>query len=119
MIIITHHIHHNKIAEIGDELIILRNEDDGLQLVGEIYYAGYDTLIMYDHQFTPDFWDLKNRLAGAILQKFTNYKIQLAIIGNFTAVQSASLRDFIRESNKRKHINFANSLADALELFYN
>ena len=33
MIIITHHIHHNKIAEIGDELIILRNEDDGLQLI--------------------------------------------------------------------------------------
>ena len=73
----------------------MRNEDDGIQLVGEIYYAGYDALIMYDHQFTPDFWDLKNGLAGAILQKFTNYKIQLAII------------------------NFANSLADALELFNN
>ena len=55
MIIITHHIHHKKIAEIGDNLIILRNEDDGIQLVGEIYYAGYDALIMYEHQFTPDF----------------------------------------------------------------
>jgi hypothetical protein len=119
MIIITHHIQHKKIAEIGDNQVILRNEDDGIQLVGEIYYAGYDALIIYEHQLTPDFFELKNGLAGAILQKFTNYKIQLAIIGNFSAIQSNSLRDFISESNKRKHINFVESLSDTLELFTN
>lgn len=119
MIIITHHIQHKKIAEIGDDLIIIHNEDDGVQLVGEIYYAGYDAIIMYEHQLTTAFFDLKNGLAGAILQKFTNYKMQLAIIGNFSATQSNSLRDFIRESNKRKHINFVASLSDALLLFSN
>lgn len=119
MIIITHHIQNKIIAEIGDNKVVLRNEDDVVQLVGEIYYAGYDALIVYEHQLTPDFFELKNGLAGAILQKFTNYKIQLAIIGNFSAVQSNSLRDFIKESNTRKHINFVESLTDALKVFTN
>ena len=119
MIIIDHKIQDKKIAEIGDNQVIINNEDDGIQLVGEIYYAGYDAIIMYENQLTTAFFDLKNGLAGAILQKFTNYKIQLAIIGNFSATQSNSLRDFIRESNKRKHINFVASLSDALLLFSN
>lgn len=119
MIIIDHKIQDKKIAEIGDNQVIINNEDDGIQLVGEIYYAGYDALIMYEHQLTPAFFELKNGLAGAILQKFTNYKIQLAIIGNFSAIKSKSLRDFINESNTRKHVNFVESLTDALEVFTN
>nr|WP_280739939.1 DUF4180 domain-containing protein [Pedobacter borealis] len=53
-------------------------------------------------------------MAGEILQKFSNYRVSLAIIGDFSPYQSKSIKDFIYESNKGKHINFLGSAAEAL-----
>ena len=62
----------------------------------------------------PDFFDLKTRFAGEILQKFSNYDVKLAIVGDFSKYSSKSLRDFIYESNKGKLIFFADNLNTAL-----
>ncbi len=59
---------------------------------------------------------LKTRLAGEILQKFVNYNIKVAIIGDFTTYTSKSLRDFMYESNKGKDIFFSPSVNDAIEI---
>lgn len=59
---------------------------------------------------------LKTRLAGEILQKFVNYNIKVAIIGDFTIYTSKSLRDFMYESNKGKDIFFSPSVNDAIEI---
>jgi len=61
----------------------------------------------------PDFFDLKTGFAGEILQKFSNYKVKLAIIGDFSSFTSKSLRDFILESNKHGHINFVSTIDEA------
>ncbi|MEC3460142.1 DUF4180 domain-containing protein, partial [Bacillus thuringiensis] len=37
---------------------------------------------------------------GDILQKFINYKVKSAIIGDFSIYTSKSLKDFIYECNK-------------------
>ncbi len=44
-----------------------------------------------------DFFDLSTRLAGEILQKFINYHVKIAIIGDFSIYTSKSLKDFIYE----------------------
>ncbi|HEY5469020.1 MAG TPA: DUF4180 domain-containing protein [Bacteroidales bacterium] len=56
----------------------------------------------------------RNRLAGDILQKFSNYNIKLANVGDFTKYKSKSLHDFIRESNKGNRIFFLQNFDDAL-----
>ncbi|MFZ2340826.1 MAG: DUF4180 domain-containing protein [Bacteroidales bacterium] len=61
-----------------------------------------------------DFFDLKTKIAGDILQKFSNYRMKLAIIGDFSAIKSKSLRDFIRESNNAGTINFVGSMEEAM-----
>ncbi len=53
-----------------------------------------------------EFFDLKTGVAGEMLQKFSNYRTRFAIIGDFTNVQSRSLRDFIRESNRGQTVYF-------------
>lgn len=63
---------------------------------------------------TPYFFDLKNGIAGEILQKFSQYGLPLAIIGDFSKNESKRVNDFIYESNKGKQINFATSLSEAL-----
>ncbi len=111
----THQINTTKIAEIISDNIIINSTQDGLDLLGNIYYQGFDQVIIYENNITPDFFDLKTKIAGDILQKFSNYRINLTIIGDFDKYESKSLQDFIFESNKTKHINFIATLQDALE----
>jgi len=109
-----HNIHNSKIAEVISEEIIIRNTEDALDLMGNIYYQGFDKIIIHQKDITADFFDLKNKMAGDILQKFANYRIQLAIVGDYSTFTSQSLKDFIYESNKGKHVNFVTSTGDAL-----
>lgn len=62
------------------------------------------------------FFDLKSGIAGDILQKFSTYRVRLAIVGDFSKYRSKSLNDFVYESNKGRHINFVNSTADAVKI---
>ncbi len=110
----THTINNTKIAEIIANDIVLKTTEDGLDLLGNLYYQGYDKIIIHMKNITPDFLDLKNGIAGEILQKFSQYRVPLAIVGDFSKNESKSVNDFIYESNKGKQINFAPSLSEAL-----
>jgi hypothetical protein len=114
MTIQSHEINTIKIAEVIADDIIIQSAQDGLDLMGNVYYQGFDKVIIYEKNITPEFFDLKTKIAGEILQKFSNYRIALAIVGDFDKYESKSLKDFIFESNKTKHVNFLKSLENAL-----
>jgi hypothetical protein len=107
---------HNKtaIAEVTSDRILIHTPDDGLQLMVDLYYQGYGEMILHARNITPEFFDLKTGIAGEILQKFTTYRVRLAIVGDFTRYESKSLRDFIFESNKGRQVNFVPSVEEAL-----
>ncbi|PRB00565.1 alpha/beta hydrolase [Chryseobacterium sp. MYb7] len=117
MTIQSHEINSIKIAEVISDDMIIQSVQDGLDLMGNIYYQGFDKVILYEKNITPEFFDLKTKIAGEILQKFSNYRIGLAIVGDFSKYESKSMKDFIFESNKTKHINFVSTLEDALNNF--
>jgi hypothetical protein len=119
MVIKPHHIGNIKIAEVTSDNIIIQSAEDGLDLMGNIYYQGFDKVIVYEKNITPDFFDLKTKIAGEILQKFSNYRIGLTIIGDFSKYESKSMKDFIFESNKTRHVNFVKTLEEALVNFSN
>lgn len=102
------------IVEVISDDIIIKIAQDGLDLLGDAYYQGYDKVILHMKNITPSFFDLKNGLAGEVLQKFSNYRVRLVILGDFSQFDSKSLNDFIRESNKGKLINFINSRDEAI-----
>lgn len=114
MKIIPHINNQLKIAEIQSSEIIINTAYDALNLLGDLYYQGYDKIVIYEHQLTPEFFELKNGMAGEILQKFSNYRMQLAIIGEFEKYKSKSLHDFIFESNKSKLVQFVKKLKEVI-----
>lgn len=105
----------NNIAEIIANSVVIKNVEDGTDLVGNIYYQGFDKVILHEKNITPHFFDLSTKIAGEILQKFSNYRISLAIVGNFETYESKSIKDFIFESNKLGKINFVNSKEEAIK----
>ncbi len=115
MQIITHTVPNGTIAEVIAEQYIINNIDDGADLLGNLYFQGYDKVILQEKNISPLFFDLKTKIAGEILQKFVNYKVRLAIVGDFSKYNSKSLNDFIYESNKGKAVNFLENRDQALE----
>jgi hypothetical protein len=109
----SHEINNIQIAEVSSDNLIIEKEEDGLDLLGNLYYQGFDRIIIYEKNITPAFFDLKNGMAGEILQKFSNYRVRLAIVGDFSAYTSKSITDFIYESNQGKQVNFLKSLEEA------
>lgn len=110
----THNIDNTRVAEIITDKVILRSTEDGLELLGNLYYQGFDKIIIHEKNITPEFFDLRTKIAGEILQKFAQYQMPLIIVGDFSKYQSKSLNDFIFESNKSKQINFIEDLSNIL-----
>ena len=111
-----------KDTDIGELIscdIIIHKNEDGFDLLGNLYYQGFDKVIIHEKNITPDFFDLKNKMAGEILQKFSNYRVRLAIVGDFSKYTKKSLKDFIHESNNGKQVNFVSSVTEALNVLTN
>lgn len=103
------------LATIESDHIIINNTQDAVDLMMNASYQGAFKLIVKAEQLNPDFFDLKTGIAGDILQKFSTYNMQLAILGDFSIYTSKSLRDFIFESNRVGRILFVTTLQEAQE----
>ncbi|MEY4540479.1 MAG: hypothetical protein RLZZ306_2236 [Bacteroidota bacterium] len=110
----AHQINKINVAEVISDEIIISNWQDGLDLLGSLYYQEFDKIVLQEKNITPDFFDLKTGIAGEILQKCANFRMNMAIVGDFSKYKSKSLKAFIFESNKMEQINFVGNLTDAL-----
>lgn len=109
-------MHHGAaIAELTSREVALRSAQDALDLFGSFYPQHVDGVIVYEANLSPEFFQLQTRLAGDILQKFVNYGVRVAIVGDFAKYESKALADFIRESNRGRQIFFVATAAEALD----
>lgn len=93
------------IGIIRNDKVLISDVQSALDLMATVQYevdAKY--IIINKSLISESFFDLKTRLAGDILQKFINYKVKIAIIGDFSIYTSKSLKDFIYECNKGNDI---------------
>ena len=60
------------------------------------------------------FLDLSTRIAGEVIQKFTNYRVGVAFVGDIApwTEGSNSLRDFVYESNRGRSVWFVRDMAE-------
>jgi len=114
---IFHYTAGGKIAELCRASFPINGVEDAVDLLGNADYQGASKIIIYKEDLSEDFFRLSTGIAGEILQKFSNYRKKLAIIGDFSNIESKSLRDFIRESNRTGQILFVRDLDEALKHF--
>lgn len=95
------------VAIIESPDILINNPQDALDLMATIAHLyGCNKMVISESSITKSFFDLKTGIAGDILQKYTNYNIKIAIVGNFENYNSKSLKDFIFESNQGNQVFF-------------
>lgn len=86
-------------------------------LIGEAWAHEASWVAVPVASFGPEVFQLKTRIFGEIAQKFVNYRVGLAIIGDIPEpyAQSQALQDYIREVNQGPDIWFLASLDDLIE----
>ncbi len=89
---------------------------DVLDLIGATWGQSVKRIALPVARLDPEFFRLGSGLAGELLQKFVNYEVPVAIVGDIRAHVEASdaLRDFVWESNRGTHVWFVDDDA-ALE----
>lgn len=104
-------------VEIKAEEIVINSEQDALDIMANMSYVHDSGIIIIHRQnLGEDFFDLSSGLAGGILQKFSNYRVRLFVVGDFSEVKSKSLKEFILESNKGRQVNFVADTPQAIEI---
>lgn len=89
--------------------------DDALDLIGSTY-QGAEVVAVPTARLDERFFALDTRFAGELMQKFVNYRLTLAVVGDISSylMASSALRALVRESNRSEHVWFVPDL-DALD----
>ncbi|HEY4384181.1 MAG TPA: DUF4180 domain-containing protein [Ktedonobacteraceae bacterium] len=92
----------------------LKSEQDALDLIGEAMYYGTHLIVIPVERLGDDFFQLKTRLAGQMLQKFVTYGQRIVILGDISqyVAQSLAFRDFVYESNRGNQVWFLTDLQE-------
>src|SRR5580698_8133090 len=92
-------LHEHRILEYGDAGPCLCKPQDAVDIIGNALHSGAGWVLLPAVRLADEFFDLTSGLAGDALQKFANYRVKLAIVGDVTTHQarSRSVRDFIHE----------------------
>lgn len=71
-------------------------------LIGACFGTDATLVVIPAERLAPDFFALRTGFAGEVFQKFQNYRLRLAIVGDIGERIAASnaLRDFVRETNR-------------------
>jgi hypothetical protein len=86
---------------------------DFLDLMGS---CQAETIVLRREDLAESFFDLRSRFAGELLQKVSNYRRRLVLLGEYPEAEGRALGDFIRESNRTGRVVFAPDLERAVEL---
>lgn len=108
----TEEIHGVRVLHLDADGPALR---DAADVIGDAWSETAVLVAIPVARLDPEFFRLRSLIAGEFIQKFVNYRLRLAILGDITQFVAASdaLRDFVWESNRGDHVWF---LADEREL---
>jgi uncharacterized protein DUF4180 len=93
----------------------IASTQDALDLIGAAF-AGAEVVAVPAGRLDESFFSLGTGFAGEVMQKFVNYRLRLAVVGDISRhiEASAALRALVRESNVADHVWFVPDL-DALD----
>lgn len=99
-------------AEAG---IAIRSKGDVTDAIGACF--GRAGLILTEAELAPEFFDLHSGLAGEFLQKFTNYRMRVAIVLPDPEAHGPRWKELAYEHRSHALIRFVPTRGDADDWF--
>jgi hypothetical protein len=86
----------------------LRDDGELLDVIGEASAHQAELVLLPVERLPAAFFALRSGVAGNLVQKFVNYRLRLAILGDVSTqvTHSDALRDFVCEANRGRQLWF-------------
>jgi hypothetical protein len=107
-------LHGVRVLECQPDGLKLRTYNDAVDLIGKSFENRATLIVIPVECLDDEFFQLRTRIAGEIVQKFVQYRRRLAIVGDISRhlADSSALRAFVVESNRGKEVWFLTSLEE-------
>jgi hypothetical protein len=104
----VHELHGRRVLICAADGPLLCKGQDASDLISDARSADASVAVLPMARLDPAFFDLKTGIAGEMVQKFVNYGLKVAILGDTSELTSKSkaLHDYIYESNRRGSVWF-------------
>lgn len=79
---------------------------DAAAVIGACIESGADRLLLDQDALAPEFFDLSTGVAGALVQRLTQYEIRMAGVVPDLSIHSRPFQDFAREANRGRWFRF-------------
>jgi hypothetical protein len=110
----VYEMHGVRVVELEQAGPQLSNDRDAIEIISEAAAHNADVIVIPVERLSEDFFQLKTRVAGEILQKFVTYRKRIVILGDISKQLSGSsaLRDFVYECNAGREVWFLTSVSE-------
>jgi hypothetical protein len=104
----SYEVHGVRILACAPDGKKLHGDRDAVALIEEAIRHDADLILIPVERLADDFFRLRTRVAGEIIQKFVTYRRRIAIAGDISQYleESSALRDFVYESNRGEQVWF-------------
>ncbi|SCF18825.1 protein of unknown function (DUF4180) [Micromonospora matsumotoense] len=91
--------------------------DDATDVIGAALGHGVELVVLPVRRLAVEFFTLRTGVAGEVVQKFVNYRLRLAVVGDISGhvTRSTALRDFVVEADRGRQLRFVDTLAELEE----
>ncbi|WP_173924474.1 DUF4180 domain-containing protein [Agromyces sp. Marseille-P2726] len=105
--------HATRILHVPPHGPAIVTSDDTSDLIGSAWANRAELIAIPAARLDPAFFDLSSGVAGEMTQKFVNYRLRVAIVGDISAyvAESDALRDYVWESNRGTQVWFVSDEA--------
>ena len=110
----TYELHGVQVFECAAEGPPPRTGSDDVELISAACAHRAGLIVIPAERLGDDFFRLKTRIAGEVIQKMVTYRLRLAILGDITrqVSESSALRDFVYECNRGTQVWFVANIAE-------
>jgi len=106
-------IDNKKYIELISTTEPLSTENDALDLIALCWEHEINSLMIHYTSLSEDFFKLKTKVAGNMIQKFINYGIKAAAIMPQDTVQKGRFKEMAMETNKGNHFRMYEDKVEA------
>lgn len=105
----TSELHGVRVLVLDRDGPVLRDEASALDVIGDAFGAEAEIVAVPVERLDPAFTRLASGVAGAIVQKFVNYRLRLVVVGALDET-SGPVDDWVREANRGRELWFVADL---------
>lgn len=102
-----------KIIEYASNQNPLRAEQDALDLLSACMEQETNLVMLHSNALSDEFFSLKTGLAGAVLQKLSNYRVRAALVLTDSQKVKGKFKDFLVETNRGNSFRVFHEKAEA------